>query len=54
MIRFVMTQQVCPEGVALLDGKATYYVADNKDPNNYLDKMQDCDALIVRILLPNM
>lgn len=44
-----MTQQVCPEGVALLDGKATYYVADNKDPNNYLDKMQDCDALIVRI-----
>ena len=27
----------------------TDYVADNQDPNNYLDEMKDADALIVRI-----
>lgn len=48
-MKFVMTQAVCPEGIKMLEGKADYYVADNGDPNNYLDKMQDADALIVRI-----
>ena len=48
-MKFVMTQAVCPEGMALLQGKADVYVADNGDPNNYLDAMADCDALIVRI-----
>lgn len=48
-MKFVMTQAVCPEGLALLDGVADIYVADNQDPNNYLDQMQDADALIVRI-----
>ena len=48
-MKFVMTQAVCPEGMQLLDGVADIYVADNQDPNNYLDQMQDCDALIVRI-----
>lgn len=48
-MKFVMTQAVCPEGLALLDGVADVYVADNQDPNNYLDQMQDADALIVRI-----
>lgn len=33
----------------LLDGVSQVYVADNQDPNNYLDQMQDADALIVRI-----
>lgn len=48
-MKFVMTQAVCPEGMELLDGVAQVYVADNQDPNNYLDQMQDADALIVRI-----
>ncbi len=48
-MKFVMTQAVCPEGMALLEGKAKVYVADDKDPNRYLDEMSDADALIVRI-----
>jgi len=48
-MKFVMTQAVCPEGMALLNGVADIYVADNQDPNNYLDQMEDADALIVRI-----
>ena len=48
-MKFVMTQAVCDEGMLLLDGVADVYVADNRDPNNYLDQMQDADAIIVRI-----
>lgn len=48
-MKFVMTQAVCPEGLKMLDGVADVYVADNQDPNNYLDEMQNADALIVRI-----
>lgn len=48
-MKFVMTQAVCPEGMEMLKGIADIHVADNPDPNNYLDAMQDCDALIVRI-----
>lgn len=48
-MKFVMTQAVCHEGMQLLDGIADVYVADNQDPNNYLDEMRDADALIVRI-----
>ncbi|MDY2737704.1 hydroxyacid dehydrogenase [Intestinibacter sp.] len=48
-MKFVMTQAVCPEGMQMLDGIANIYVADNQDPNNYLDEMKDTDALIVRI-----
>ena len=44
-----MTQAVCPEGMELLKGKADIYVADNPDPNNYLEAMKDADALVVRI-----
>lgn len=48
-MKFVMTQAVCPEGMAMLAGKANIYVADNSDPNNYLEEMKDADAIIVRI-----
>lgn len=48
-MKFVMTQSVCPEGMALLEGKAEVYVADHPDPNTYLEQMADADALIVRI-----
>lgn len=48
-MKFVMTQSVCPEGLALLEGKAEIYVANHPDPNSCLDQMADADALIVRI-----
>ncbi|QAT50114.1 hydroxyacid dehydrogenase [Caproiciproducens sp. NJN-50] len=48
-MKFVMTQAVCKEGLALLDGAADIYIADNPDPNQYLDQMKNADALIVRI-----
>lgn len=48
-MKFVMTQAVCPEGMKLLDGIADIYVANDRDPNNYLDEMQNADAIIVRI-----
>ena len=48
-MKFVMTQAVCGEGLSKLEGKANYYVANNGDPNEYLDEMKDADALIVRI-----
>ena len=48
-MKFVMTQAVCSEGLEMLDGVADIYIADNQDPNNYLDEMKEADALIVRI-----
>ncbi len=48
-MKFVMTQAVCEEGISKIEGKASYYIADNGDPNEYLDEMKDADALIVRI-----
>ncbi|MDL2295522.1 hydroxyacid dehydrogenase [Lachnospiraceae bacterium OttesenSCG-928-E19] len=48
-MKFVMTQAVCEEGMQLLEGKADVFVANQTDPNNCLDEMQDADALIVRI-----
>lgn len=33
----------------MLNGVADIYVADNPDPNQYLQEMKDVDALIVRI-----
>lgn len=48
-MKFVMTQAVCKEGMQKLEGKVDIYIADNPDPNNYLDQMQDADALIVRL-----
>lgn len=48
-MKFVMTQAICPEGMAKLKDIADIYIADNQDPNNYLDEMKDADAIIVRI-----
>lgn len=48
-MKFAMTQAVCADGMRLLEGKADVYVANNGDPNNYLDQMKDADAIIVRI-----
>lgn len=55
-MKFVMTQAICPEGMETLRTAARgvdIYVADNQDPNNYLDEMKDADALIVRIATCN-
>lgn len=52
-MKFVMTQSICPEGIEKLkadtNGQVEIIAEDNPDPNNYLDDMQDADALIVRI-----
>lgn len=48
-MKFVMTQAICPEGMELLDEDIEVYVADDPDPNHYLDQMKNTDALIVRI-----
>ena len=47
-MKIVMTEAVCKEGMALLDGIADVYVADDANPENYLDQMKDADAIIVR------
>ncbi len=51
MNKFVMTQAVCDEGLAKLKSKGieNIYIANNGDPNNYLDEMKDAEAIIVRI-----
>lgn len=50
-MKFVMTQSICPEGIEKLkadtNGQVEIIAEDNPDPNNYLDDMQDADALIV-------
>lgn len=48
-MKFVMTQALCKEGMALLENMASVYVANDRDPNHYLEQMADADALIVRI-----
>ncbi|MDR1179754.1 MAG: hydroxyacid dehydrogenase, partial [Spirochaetales bacterium] len=48
-MKFVITQPLCGEGLALLEGKADIFVANNGDPNNYAEQIRDADALIVRI-----
>jgi D-3-phosphoglycerate dehydrogenase len=48
-MKFVVTQPLCGAGLALLEGQADVFVANDGDPNNYPDAMRDADALIVRI-----
>ena len=48
-MKFVMTKAVSPEGMELLVGKAEVYPANHPDPNEYLDQMQNADALLVRV-----
>ncbi len=48
-MKYIMTQAVCEEGLAELGNDVDVYIANNQDPNNYLDEMKDADALIVRI-----
>ena len=47
-MKVVMTQALCREGMELFKG-CEVFVADDKDPHNYIDRLKDADALIVRI-----
>lgn len=44
-----MTEAICQEGMALLEGKAEIFVAHDAHPHNYLDQLRDTDAFIVRV-----
>lgn len=48
-MKFVLSQALCSEGMERLKTRAEIYVADDGDPNNYLDAMRDADAVILRI-----
>ena len=47
-MKYVMTEAVAPEGMALLDQGEKVYVAHDANPANYTEEMKDADALIVR------
>lgn len=47
-MKYVMTEAVAPEGMALLDQKETIYIAHDANPANYEDEMKEADVLIVR------
>ncbi|MDE6455951.1 MAG: phosphoglycerate dehydrogenase, partial [Dysosmobacter sp.] len=48
-MKVTMTEAICQEGMALLDGKAEIFVAHDAHPHNYLDQLKDTDAFIVRV-----
>ena len=48
-MKFVITQALCKEGMALLTDVEEQYVANNPDPKNYMEQMQTADALIMRL-----
>ena len=48
-MKVTMTEAICPEGMALLEGKAEIFVAHDAHPHNYLDQLKDTDAFIVRV-----
>lgn len=47
-MKYVMTEAVAAEGMALLGDQETIYVAHDANPANYKEEMKDADALIVR------
>lgn len=51
-MKITMTQAICSEGIEELKKNIPdleMYIADNPDPNDYLDEMKNTDALIVRV-----
>lgn len=48
-MKVTMTEAICPEGMALLDGIADIFVAHDAHPHHYLDQLKDTDAFIVRV-----
>lgn len=47
-MKYVMTEAVAAQGMALLNGEDTVYVAHDANPANYKEEMKDADILIVR------
>lgn len=48
-MKVTMTEAICREGMALLEGKAEIFVAHDAHPHNYLDQLRHTDAFIVRV-----
>ena len=48
-MKVVMTQPLCPEGFDALGKDVDVYIANDPDPERYLDRLADADALIVRV-----
>ena len=48
-MKVTMTEAICREGMALLEGKTEIFVAHDAHPHNYLDQLRDTDAFIVRV-----
>lgn len=47
--KFVITNPINDAGMEILEKEGNYYLARNSDPDNYLDKMEDAECLIVSI-----
>lgn len=48
-MKIVLTQAICPEGMAVLREAAELDIVDRPDPDEYLDRMQDADGLVIRL-----
>lgn len=48
-MKFVLSQPLCPEGMAAIEKKADIFVADRTDVNAFIDEMQDAEAVIIRL-----
>lgn len=48
-MKVIMTEAICKEGMDLLESCADIFIAHDANPHNYLDRMKDTDALIVRV-----
>jgi D-3-phosphoglycerate dehydrogenase len=48
-MKFVFSKALCPEAMDIVDKVADIYVADDGNPNNYLDELKDADAYVLRI-----
>lgn len=47
-MKVTMTEAICPESMAMLEG-ADIFVAHDAHPHNYFDQLKDSDAFIVRV-----
>ena len=47
-MKYVMTEAVCAEGMALIPEGDPVYVAHDAEPSHYAEEMKDADILIVR------
>ena len=47
-MKVTMTESICPEGMAMLEG-AEIFIAHDARPHNYIDQLKDSDAFIVRV-----